>query len=369
MKKAFWWNFRPLDTLFISDGTPFQAGEGGLRGQGSLFPPPINTCQGAIRTALAYGQGWAPYSGVDLPKELGSNKHIGDLILRGPFLSYEDELLFPAPNHILAERAGDKTTYHFLEPIMKYRCDLHPEEDRCLPGLKNNIPGVKPVAGWLNKNDLTKVLAGNLEQITPYQAEDLWARENRIGIEINRETRAAKEQMLYSTFHIRVKNNVSISVSVGGLPESWHDDAAAYINFGGEGRVASIEKRIDNDNHLPTLAELKRGNGKILFTVSLLTHGNFSCDTKEVVLNGPTKWIKGKTITACLGKAIQIGGWDTIEKESRALMPLIPAGSTWFFEADEEYLSDIEKLHGSSIGYHTNMGYGQIVIGRWEGIK
>lgn len=367
--KPFLWKFKPFDTLFISNGTPFQAGEGGLRGQVSLFPPPIRTCQGAVRTALAYGQGWEPNSGADLPEELGDNNSIGDLVLRGPFISFKGDMLFPFPFHILGKPEQDMTTYHFLEPIAKYRCNLNPEEEKYLPGLKSNVAGVKPIVGWLNKEDMTKVLAGNFNGIKVYKPEELWSNENRVGIEINKETRTAEEHMLYSTFHIRVKKEVSIMVSVGGVPEEWHENIPPYINFGGEGHLASIEQIVDNGDYLPELPELKRDNGKIFFTVSLLTPGYFADDIKDVVINGPNKWVKGKLVSACIDKIQQVGGWDMVKKEPRPLKPFIPAGSTWFFEADEEYSSDIRQLHGSSIGYQTNMGYGQIVIGRWEGIK
>lgn len=367
-QKEFWWHFKPLDTLFIRDGAPFQAGEGGLRGHVSLFPPPINTCQGAIRTALAYGQGWTPNSGTDFPEELGNSENIGKLKFKGPYI-FKEELLFPVPLHIVAKEKPDNITYYYLEPIAKYKCDLKSNDHIYLPGLKNNIPGVKPVTGWVNRDDMTKVLSGNLDNITVYKANDLWTTENRVGIIINRETGSAEEHMLYSTFHIRVKKDVAIAVSVGGVPESWHKNVRSHINFGGEGRVASIEQNINNNDYLPALPKLKNQNGKIFFTVSLLTPGYFGQETKDVVLEGPTlKDIKANIITACLGKITQVGGWDIVNKEPRELIPLIPAGSTWFFEADEKHMADIQKLHGSSIGYETKMGYGQIVIGSWEGI-
>lgn len=370
---AFLWNFEPLDTLFIRDGTPFNAGEGGRRGIKSLFPPPITTCQGAIRTALAYSRGWTPGHNELWPEELGRPDDLGVLEMRGPFIRREGNLLFKAPLMVLGKKNGEDTTFYRLHPLvkMRIRCDLNPEQDMVLPGLKENIPGAKPLTGfWLTKKGMEAVLAGGIPSSHDViKSDELWDEEGRVGIELDREKRTAQDHKLYSTFHVRMQRGVSFCVRVEGVSEDWHLQAPSYITFGGEGRVVNITSMPDGGEYLPRIPELETNGDRVRFVVILITPAFFDKNTREVIRQGPTSWIPGKCISACIGKVAQIGGWDVADGAPRPLQAFLPAGTTWFFEAEEKHLKQIKKLHGKCLGEKTKMGYGQVIIGRWEGVK
>lgn len=83
-----------------------------------------------------------------------------------------------------------------------------------------------------------------------------------------------------------------------------------------------------------------------------------------VIKNGPPG-IPGECISACIGKSVQAGGWDTQNFRPRPLEPLIPSGSTWFYEAGENELEQVLSLHGEV--FDDALGFGQILIGLWEG--
>jgi len=76
--------------------------------------------------------------------------------------------------------------------------------------------------------------------------------------------------------------------------------------------------------------------------------------------------LPGKIVTACVGKPQPIGGWDSLNHEPLPLRPHLPAGSTWFMEADVSQHDAIVARHGQHIGEHQAWGYGQILIGTWE---
>jgi CRISPR-associated protein Cmr3 len=365
------WNFEPLDTLFIRDGTPFNAGEGGKRGLISLFPPPVTTCQGAIRTALAYGQGWTPKHPDRWPEELGKPDNIGDLELRGPFMRRGGEFLYPAPLIVLEKKECENIIFHRLYPLVRARCDLNPEQDVLLSGLKEGVSGAKLLTEyWFSKKGIEKVLAGGLPDPTDiYKSDELWNKESRVGITLDRKTRTAEKHKLYSTFHIRAKHQVSFSVSVKGVPEQWHHQAPSCIAFGGEGRVACISRESDDKEYLPRMPEFETGTGKICFTITLITPAFFGKKTSEVIQQGPTSWVPGNCVSACLGKLVKVGGWDIDKQEPRPLQGFLPAGSTWFFEAEEKHMEQIKNLHGTCLGEKTEMGHGHVIIGRWEGVK
>ena len=142
----------------------------------------------------------------------------------------------------------------------------------------------------------------------------------------------------------------------------------SHITFG-EGRVASIRPEPDKGEYLPQMSELETEGGKVRFTVILVTPAFFDEQTRKVIHSGPTSWIAGKCISACIGKVIQIGGWDITRREHRPLQAFLPSGTTWFLEAEEKHLDQIKSLHGKCLGKKTEMGYGQVIIGRWEGLK
>lgn len=370
---AFLWNFEPLDTLFIRDGTPFNAGEGGMRGIKSIFPPTITTCQGAIRTALAYGQGWDPGHNELWPKELGGPENLGVLQLRGPFIRREGDFLYEAPLLVLGNQSGEDTTFHRLYPLVKERitCDLNPKQGMVLPGLKEKAPGAQPLIGvWFTKKGMEAVLAGGIPSSQDvFKSNELWDEEGRVGIALDRKKRTAQDSKLYSTFHVRMQRGVSFCVRVEGVPDNWHGQAPSHITFGGEGRVASIKPELDDGEYLPRMPELETDGGKVRFSVILITPAFFNKDeeTRKVIRLGPTSWVPGECISACIGKAVQIGGWDIARSEPRPLQAFLPAGTTWFFEAEEKYVKQIKALHGKCLGEKTEMGYGQVIIGRWGG--
>ena len=172
--------------------------------------------------------------------------------------------------------------------------------------------------------------------------------------------------MLYSCEHIRPNNKLTIAVVVSGVPEEWHKEVNPVIYLGGEGRVVSLTVK-DENLPLPNYPVLKLKNGLLCYTVTLITPAYYEDveKLKEVLTRGMLAF-PGQCVSACLGKLEQVGGWDIENCCPRPLHPLIPAGSTWFFEAKETELQEISKLHGQFIGDRNNYGFGQILIGRWE---
>lgn len=379
------WRFQALDTYFFREAAPFHAGEGGQGGQNGVFPPAMSTLQGAIRYQLALSRGWRP--GDDrLPPELGDGDHLGDLRLSGPYLYYNRELLLPAPLFLL--RLHDETektiSYHRLFPGKAVSCDLGCVR---LPAMPEKARGAKLMdTYWLSTAAMGKTLAGG----TPEDGENeedamdkpaglpangvvdsrrLWQTEAKVGIGREADTRTAMDKNLYAINLVRPVSPVSLSVGVAGIPLEWsHAVTQKVANLGGEGKLAWLHLREEPVN-LPSMPQLKAANGKIRFTVTLITPGYFgSREQTQDAVKGLAPWINYPCITACVGKFRQIGGWDLKANRPRPLRPYIPAGSTWFFEAEASSAEAIGRLHGRYIGEKASnaYGYGQILIGRWE---
>lgn len=365
------WDFTLLDTGFFRSGQPFNAGEGGYSGVRGIFPPTMNTLQGAIRTALAVAKGWSP-TGGQLPPELGTPEHLGVLSLRGPYLLFGNEPYYQMPYHLLVKRKSGPDSlkkFVFLTPGEPVTCDLG--QEICLPQPVEQLDGASSVEGlYISKSGYTSLLAGQLpleEQIK--EQENLWKEEPRVGLERNDNTRTAVDSHLYRIQHVRPEKEVKIRVIVCGLPPGWPELPRRVFPLGGEGRLSAVEvkgfSKKEQINLLPACPTLAPGTGGTLrFTVTLITPGSFG-DLAGVVRRG-LPGIPGRCLSACLLRPQLIGGWDLVNREPRPLTPYLAPGSTWFFESTAEDLSALNKLHGACIGEKTAYGYGQILIGKWE---
>lgn len=367
------WTFRFLDTCFFRDGLPYHAGEGGYTTARTFFPPHITTLQGAVRTSLAEEQGWRPGQKNGWPTELGGPDDPGDLQFRGPYLWTADGPLFPMPLHLLVKKMQKKTpsgevSYAFtrLVPGDPVKCDLG--EVR-LPGPVSSLDGAGlPENLFLLYSGLRTVLQGGLPETSEVRSgANLWSTEYRTGLERDDNTRTAWKGMLYNCAHVRPVGGLGLAVLVSGIPKEWPVAPRRVLNLGGEGRVAEVkvDPPAEEQALLPTPGiPAPHTDGRLYFTVTLITPGRYE-DLERVIREGPPG-VPGKCVSACLGKVIQVGGWDLANQKPRPLTPLLPAGSTWFFAADAAATDAIAVIHGRFTGDGTVYGFGQILIGKWR---
>ncbi len=357
------WKFNALDTFFFRDGMPYNAGEGGQSGVNGCFPPYMSTLQGVIRTTLAYWQGWTPEMPQKWPEELGTPDDLGQLKLKGPYLLMDDQVLFAATLLLLKQESSG--LYTRLVPDGKeVFCDLGAVR-LPVPCIKH--PGAKPMEKeWCTMEGMGAVLEGGLPAAGQVkQRNELWHEEYRVGLEIQATTHTAQDKKLYSCVHVRPNRNISLAVGVDGLPDDWQNNVCEIVRLGGEGRLAQL-KIADFNLTLPECPSLKPKNGAVKFAVILITPAFFNSAgaAQETIKHGPGV-VPGRCVSACTSKVEQVGGWDMLNHCPRPLSPVIPPGSTWFYEAGEEHLEQVTALHGSILGNKRNYGYGQVLIGRW----
>lgn len=358
------WTFCILDTCFFREALPFNAGEGGYTTVRGIFPPAMTTLQGAIRTTLALKRGWHPGKDALWPAELGGPDNLGELKLRGPYLFFEGQPYFPMPLFLL-EKSGDFIRLVPGEPV---KCDLG---HVCLLVPKGHLKGAKlPEGYYLSRDGLCAVINGGIPDKKAIKGiAELCAEERRIGLEREDRTRTAKEGHLYNCIHIRPAANLRIVVYVSGIPVDWQVGSQRVVPLGGEGRLAAIDIiAAEPAGILPPVPPLTCGSdSRLRFTVTLITPGWYGevDEVRQVILQGPPG-IPGCCISACIGRAGQIGGWDLACNQPKPLSPVLPTGSTWFYEADAADAEKVSGLHGKCTGPRAAYGFGQIIIGRWE---
>ena len=362
----------PMDTWFFRDGVPFTAAASPQTDVASLFPPYPPTVVGALRAALARGNGWSGdgrWPGA-ICEVLGDGPHdLGQVSFDGPFLLRDGKPLFRAPSHLMGDSEnGAWRPAELLRPGERVTCDLG---DVRLPELPPSVEDPATlVTGdkrWLTVAGLNSVLRGEVptskEDVIP--DDDLWTSEPRVGLERDNATRASKEGMLYSARHIRPCVGVSLGARVSGLPGDWSIPFDQMTPLGGESRLAECESW-NGDLGIESPVDAIRQSGSV--TVIALTP--LDVDRKVYVSEKPIEELGGaQVVSACLGRPQRIGGWDS--GPNFGPLPLrsaLPPGSALFCEApDRERLADaISAGNGlARIGARTEMGFGLVALGVW----
>jgi len=370
----------PLDAWFFRDGRPYNLHESNQTDVASMFPPAMTTVAGAIRAALARERGWDGRGRwqASLNTVLGDGfDNLGKLRFEGPFLSRRldelDELLFPMPLHVLGTPEPDPSS---TEPRWRPSTHLTPGPPiPCDTGLVR-LPirvdengHTKDGAGlWVTAAGLQRVLSGRLpasdEVVVP---TSLWSHEPRIGLvrEPLSRTTADSDHALYSPRYVRLRRNVALSVVVHEVPEDW--TVPDLFPLGGEGRMADC--RLCDSVALPSASIAIRKTRRV--AVVLLTPLCLKPDANGLLEhprpNHSFPDLQGTTIvSACVGKPVRFGGWNSLAGEPIALTPCLPAGSTWFCEIEQAAVDTVLQAHGRHVGERTAYGFGQIVLGTWD---
>ncbi len=385
------WRFEALDTLFFRDGRPFTMGESGWAE--SQFPPAAHTTQGAIRSLVldALGVDYADFGNGKHPElavALGDAGGLGRLDLTGPFLTLNDGLLYPTPLDLVKTDAG----YRLLTPGDAVACDLDAAKPARLPTVEGR--GTKTQEGkYVNKDALERLLAGDTSSIIEAEkgkdGANLWPlfseetdqpaladRERRIGLARNNALRQAREGMLYSIAHVRPREQVGVAMAVDNLDDKYKPTKQKGLaqRFGGEGKFAAV--RLEPQPKWPAMPSLANGVGeKVRFKLVLTTPARFApggwlpdgfkqTDSKTLNWGGKLNGIQCEIVSACVGKAVRIGGWDLKNNKPRSLEAFVPAGSVYFCESNAAP-GEIGRLHGAKLGERTQYGFGHVLVGKW----
>jgi len=376
------WKFSGLDTLFFREARPMETVDGSV--SQSVFPPPIRTLMGSIRTVLGEQNNinWQEFR-----KEKTNHKHyfligygddLNQLKFQGPWISYHKQRIYPAPLNLMARFQGKNISeLKFLEMGQAQACDLGNKVR--LASLPKGFEGSKPLEQhWLKKEGFEAVLNGQVPKLdTIVSKDDLYILEPRLGIARNIELRTAADGMLYQTCHLRLSPEVCIEVDVEGIPDDKVTKNTLITRLGAEGRLAEIEI----DDKTPPAFPLSQTTGnRDGFIIYLMTPLRMESTTswqplpsfKSDESNGQTVWkgelagLELQLITSITGKTLREGGWDMANDGPRAVQSLIPAGSAFYCTTEHDLQTVINTLHQQQIGNDQQLGRGTVAIGIWN---
>lgn len=387
------WRFTAIDTWFFRECRPY-SDLGGTE-LTSVFPPPARTVVGAIRSMIGeyaqvdwqtYRNGQRPVYGttnevkeIDLIEQLGNPQEaesLGKLQCQGPYLLHQGKRLYSVPL-ILLEKEGNFTC---LRPGQSATtCDLGRVR---LPEFKDSLPGAKPLENaWVYADVLERILAGENPSLKDIlKGSDLFVNEPRLGIGLDKITRTAEDKMMYQTKHLRPREGTEVGMIVKGInPELHPPTQGQEVRFGGEGRLAqvTIEKPPPKFTVSKSTSVLATRN-LLLMLVTPANLGGWllpafkpQLDEKQSceVWHGQIDGIRLKLISAVLGKAIREGGWDLAKRQPHLVTHLVPAGSVYFCQLEEEgktVREVMDQLNGFQIGQGTAFGRGELAVGIWK---
>lgn len=384
------WQFTAADSLFFGGGKPMNAGESYWID--SQFPPTGLTLQGAVRTAVLYhtgadidafinGNDCLP-NGGGLQDEIGCANSLGKLELTGPFLHKDGELLFPAPLDLMSNRDGQRA---LLKPAaIATDCDLGRIR---LPAVEGSGYKVSENC-YVNHQDMTKLLNGETAGIEPIplfaetpNEKGLADKEPKMGLARDNQFRTGKDGMLFSIAPVRPRQGVGLCLRVQGIKPEHLPEQAFLQKLGGEGKLAGINLS-DTGIEMPEAQVTTDGDTlrfKLVFTQPALMPDavwlpeGFKLSSQKDRWTGQLKFHKADTdvaieaaiVSACIGKAVKLGGWDLKAGASKPYQTYIPAGSVYFCEARATDRDAILKLHDSKLGNNREYGFGHVLVGRW----
>jgi len=381
------WRIEPLDTLFFGDGRPFNQEDEGLAEAESLFPPWPSTTAGAFRAALARALGWDGRSDWSTRPEIAavagrSPDDPAPLRFGPPVVLWRTaqggwERLYPRPAHVMVRERGEEPRLLDLSRGLRFRTDLG---EIVLPDAEPGVSEAK--AGWVTARGLTRILEGKApkadELITDRR---LFAREERIGLQRDRETRTAAHGMLYAVRHLRLFDGigrwgerggawprVALGLEVAGPAD--HPPPAQPTPLGGLQRLVSFHELADGWREAVEPGA-PPADGRYL--VHILSPTRLRDDRWPRPGAKLDDALPGRLVFACCGRPQYVGGWDGRRGAStfgpRPNRPHLPAGSVLFFEAteaaDRRRLAELWRSDVRAVGERTALGFGHFRLGYW----
>lgn len=340
----------PNDVLMFRDGKPFSGGDDHYaRG---IFPPFPSTFYGAIRSKILsekYPQYESYQKGVmpdDIKREIGTNSSYGSLTITNFLLARrENEIInpiFSIPKDVVKIKGKDKKDLFILKPEERLRNQINfnlPIASLTNLWFKNEDP-LEEINDFISLEMLDKYLQGDIPDET-IDKNDLYQKEERVGIGKDRMRKTAATGLLYSVEYLRLKQEVGFIVELSGV-ESLPKEG--LLRLGGDHRSAFYK---ETSFQMPDAEMIKKKiNNAERFKLILLTPTIFNNGWLPdwIDVGSGEGWINGislKMVSAAIGKPLYIGGFDFAKEKPKDMKKAVPQGSVYYFEIMQGSMDEV----------------------------
>jgi len=366
---------QPFDVLFFRDNKPFPMGEAHLAK--SVFPPGPSVFQGAIRSRIISDKcGFDKYNeqvkncsglfkAIGGPDKSGKQSY-GKLRIKGPLIAKRDggeiKEYFPRPldiNLSPVEKKLSRITFSsaggsqdFI-PLKTKKCEDEDEK-------KNGIDKID----FIEKEVLIRYLKRDDNNLSGLENKEIFSTESRVGIQLG-DTGTTKEGMFYTAGYIRLEKGFGFILYVSGVDDLLKE--SGMLALGGKRRAAFFEKKEDET---------------IIIDGNEIEESLSECNGFKIYLATPAMFKKGwkpdigdefELVTADIGKALYIGGFDVLNNRPKTLRRAVPAGSVYYFKPKNGQTMEniankvIDMFHEKCISdYDSEIGFGLCFVGGWK---
>jgi len=392
-----WLFIKSLDTFFFRDGKPFWRGDETI--SDSIFPPSPRTFYGSLRSYIILNNSnLIDYrNDAKLKSIVGDENSFGDLEIYGPFIYdyYFNNIYFKSPRDIFVEKNlwMKNRNCFILKPKdsenVNYNLDY--KLDLVLP---ENIIEIEEYDDFLKDNFLISYINNDTDNLrNGLNSKNLYEFEYKVGISIDKTTGTVEESKIYTTKHLRFKENFGFLIGVNN-EENYFETKENIFRLGGETRIVYFEDVTEKINqiieNIKNISFNSLNNNKfkiILLTPALFKNGWYpdflKNESNELI--GDFLSYKIKLKGCILGKPKSIGGFDLYKKSPKSISKYVPEGSVYYFEIinadnnNNNWKEILKNLNFKTIYEFYNKdnkdyiflenlkkeGFGQILIGGW----
>ena len=325
-----WYSFIPADTLYFKGAEPMTVGENHTASL--LFPPPVSTLSGALRTAVLrqhsvsffdYGKGKVSENIIDAIGSAGKDAPF-DII--GPLFLYHNTCFIPAPYNWYKEKEKEQGIIHIYKGKEIEKDFIKTDKGSKLYWAKSEGGELETLGGkWISLGAFespqqkpyyysdTNVGEGkeNRESMI-VEARFFYSIESRTGIALEK-NRTVKERHLYTFNHVRLKPDVQI---LFGSTKSLPLDKEGVLKLGAEQRFGRYRKR---ESPLKPYSSSACGGYLSLSVIKGSSEANDSL--------------------IATGKTHYVGGWDMKKNFHKPMEGYFPAGSVFCKKLNDNFLS------------------------------
>lgn len=330
-KMLNWYSFKPMDTLFFRGAEPMNIGED--HSASSIFPPPIQTISGALRTTVLI-QNEISFKDYDkdsfndekIVEAIGKYNEDAPFTIIGPLFLKNKKLCVPAPYdwYIEIEKENKKFIDESAEndEIKKFKIikssKLKTDSIKTKTG---NIYWAKPEENEPEENELVSLggywvfledLYLKSDEKYILSLEHFVSFEYRTGIALQ-ESRAVREGHIYAFNHARLHNDVDI---VFGIDKELPIEDEGVLKLGAEQRFGQYKKLAENEN------PVFKNEGDNFLTLSIV----------------PKSDAANQNVMAA-GKILYMGGWDLAKGFHKPMGGYFPSGSVFSEKINENCIA------------------------------
>jgi CRISPR-associated protein Cmr3 len=340
-----------IDTLIFRDGKPF-GGDEDTWANTNILPSP-STVYGALR-AIYFSQNLK-----ELKKANTNDDPTRDLKIKGIYLEYKNNIIFPIPLDTIGFEEKGKIK-KFIKNLL---LDENNTTNNKLPYIfTTNINNGENFGGFLKRSIFKQYLEYKNKDFPIIELNTILQEEAKIGIGLNKTTKSVEDGKLYRIGLNRYKD-LKILVDFEGLNIEEH----GIMRFGGEAKGA-IYNKVERELNLPKIDKLSSNRFKLyLLTPAIFKKGWLPDFININSLEGEYEGVKLKLIASASGKPKFIGGWDIKENSSKPMYKAVPAGSVYYFEfsgneGDKKKIREYFSYNSIS-DFYQNEGYGITLVG------